>query len=175
MAGCYAWFVSLKLSSSCRRPASISWKPDRSGSARVCWARASFWQNWRFSSAYLARDWAHQVSCCRPPVGADLDIGDVVLQGLILRRLGTEVLRFLLELLGLLLELPELCLQLQAGVRRRAVFQHRPAQGIQLGLHGAVALLQAVVFLLQSGDPLLIFPGDLLDIVDHVLPVEAAE
>ena len=28
-------------------------------------ARASFWQNWRFSSAYLARDWAHQVSCCR--------------------------------------------------------------------------------------------------------------
>ena len=108
-------------------------------------------------------------------MGADLDIGDVVLQGLILRCLGPEVLRFLLELLGLLLELPELCLQLQAGVRRRAVFQHRPAQGVQLGLHGAVALLQAVVFLLQSGDPLLIFPGGLLDIADHVLPVEAAE
>ena len=39
----------------------------------------------------------------RPPVGADLDIGDVVLQGLILLRLGTELLRFLLELRGLLL------------------------------------------------------------------------
>ena len=111
----------------------------------------------------------------RPPVGADLDIGDVVLQRLILRRLGPKVLRLLPELLCLLLELAELILQLQAGIRRCAVLQHGLAQGAQLRLHGAVPLLQAAIFLLQSGNALLTLPRGLLDIADHVLPVKAAE
>ena len=111
----------------------------------------------------------------RPPVGADLDIGDVVLQRLILRCLGPKVLRLLPELLCLLLELAELILQLQAGIRRRAVLQHGLAQGAQLCLHGAVPLLQAAIFLLQSGNALLTLPRGLLDIADHVLPVKAAE